>query len=73
MHFEKYMNISHPYVCVQPVPGGRPVRLIFGDLELTPSELEGLKEIRKFMKEDKVLEKSAVFADDRYVIRFLQG
>lgn len=70
---EAFAYTPGPDDILKPVPGGRPVRLIFGDLELTPPELEALKEIREIMKEDKVLANAAVFADDRYVIRFLQG
>lgn len=60
-------------VWLQPSPGGPPIRLIFGDLELTPHELKGLHEVRRLMMKDKELHESPVFADDRYTIRFLQG
>ncbi|KAL8451813.1 hypothetical protein Emed_001693 [Eimeria media] len=62
-----------PTDILKPNPGGPPVRLIFGDLDLIPHEVEGLKELRKLMENDKELTESPVFADDRYAVRFLQG
>ncbi|CDI75900.1 CRAL/TRIO domain-containing protein, related [Eimeria praecox] len=58
---------------VLPNPGGRPVRLIFGDLDLLPHEVEGLFKVRREMEVDKELRDSPVFADERYTLRFLQG
>ncbi|XP_026193744.1 uncharacterized protein LOC34620542 [Cyclospora cayetanensis] len=60
-------------VSTQPNPGSHPTRLIFGDLDLIPQELEGLREVRKLMARDEDLHSSPIFADDRYAIRFLQG
>lgn len=65
-----YSAFSAP---LEPVLGARPIRLIFGDLELTPHELEGLFEVRQAMANDKELRESPVFSDDRYTVRFLQG
>ncbi|KAL8453684.1 hypothetical protein Emag_001729 [Eimeria magna] len=62
-----------PTEILKPNPGGPPVRLIFGDLDLIPHEVEGLKELRKLMENDKELAESPLFADDRYAVRFLQG
>lgn len=56
-----------------PNPSGPPIRLIFGDLNLIPHELEGLREIREAMEKEKELQEPSVFDDDRYTIRFLQG
>lgn len=58
---------------LKPNPGGRPVRLIFGDLDLLPHEVEGLFKVRREMEVDKELRDSPVFADERYTLRFLQG
>ncbi|CDJ49445.1 hypothetical protein, conserved [Eimeria brunetti] len=58
---------------LKPNPGGRPVRLIFGNLDLLPYELEGLSAVRREMEHDKDLRESPVFADERYTLRFLQG
>ncbi|KAL8269707.1 hypothetical protein Esti_006360 [Eimeria stiedai] len=62
-----------PTDILKPNPGGPPVRLIFGDLDLIPHEVQGLKGLRKLMENDKELAESPVFADDRYAVRFLQG
>ncbi|KAL8435376.1 hypothetical protein ACSSS7_002564 [Eimeria intestinalis] len=63
-----------PTEILKPSPGGGPpVRLIFGDLDLLPHEVEGLNELRKLIENDKELAESTLFADDRYCVRFLQG
>ncbi|CDJ59574.1 hypothetical protein, conserved, partial [Eimeria maxima] len=75
------LKASHPAVpflwdspcCVFPNPLGRPVRLIFGDLDLLPHEVEGLFEVRQKVEDDEELRESPVFADERYTLRFLQG
>lgn len=70
---EAFAYYPKPSDILKPNPGGPPVRLIFGDLELIPHELKGLQEVRRLMAKDKELHESPVFADDRYTIRFLQG
>lgn len=70
---EALAYVPKPSDILKPNPGGHPVRLIFGDLDLVAHELAGLREIRRLMANDKELQESPIFADDRYTIRFLQG
>ncbi|EPR60260.1 polyphosphoinositide binding protein, putative [Toxoplasma gondii ME49] len=57
----------------KPVGNGAFVRLIFGDLPLTPYELGEVTKVKEALKNEPNMFVDTVFSDDRYVVRFLQG
>ncbi|PFH37180.1 putative polyphosphoinositide binding protein [Besnoitia besnoiti] len=57
----------------KPIGNGLFVRLIFGDLPLTPYEMGEVAKVKETLKRDPSVLSGTVFSDDRYIVRFLQG
>nr|CEL69379.1 TPA: polyphosphoinositide binding protein, putative [Neospora caninum Liverpool] len=62
-----------PEEIYKPIGNGAFVRLIFGDLPLTPYEVAEAAKVKEALKNEPNMFVGTVFSDDRYLIRFLQG
>ncbi|PHJ21126.1 polyphosphoinositide binding protein [Cystoisospora suis] len=56
----------------KPLGNGHVIRLIFGDLPLTPYEAVEVAKIKAALSDDPSI-LSTVFSDDHYIVRFYQG
>lgn len=70
---EALLYTPTPEEIYKPVGRGQFVRLIFGDLPLTPYEKSEVAKVKEALRHEPRVFQNTIFADDHFIVRFLQG